>query len=79
MKNINEIKITTESGTTYYSTIIKGIDYLIYKIKDEWTVGSSKTSLGGLRRNPGTWKYFNTLEEIGRSIKNLRNIELMIE
>ena len=78
MKYSNEIKIEKIDETTYYKTIAKGIDFLIYKNNNGWNVGSSRVALGGLRKNPGTWRIFDTVDEIGNSIKSLKNISLMI-
>ena len=80
--NTYEIKIKEIEGKKYYSTVVRGIEYMIYK-QDiyegaDWTVISSRVALGGLKKNPGTHRWFANVDEISKSIKSLKNLSLMI-
>ena len=73
-----EIKKTTHESIDYYSTVVRGIDYLIYKNSGEWRVKSSRVALGGNKKCPGTWRYFNTLEEVEKRVKNLKGLNQIL-
>ena len=76
------IQTETINGTTYYSTIVRGVKYAINynEITQDWTLNSNRHyTLRGIHRQPGTFRYFKTLEQIESKIKSLFGISALIQ
>jgi len=74
------MNITTETinGTTYYVMVNRGVQYTIHFTNfGDWAVQSRRLSLG--RNNPGTFKYFKTLEILESKVKGLFGISVLLE
>ena len=72
------MQIDTEiiDGCVYYSMYHRAISYSLRYYDGRWELHSHRVSLG--RYNPGSIRFFNTLEELEKSLKSFRGISAII-
>ncbi|MDU4254494.1 hypothetical protein [Pseudomonas sp.] len=68
---------TIQNGNTYYSMTHRGVAYMLRCKRDgSWELSSRRLSLG--RGNVGSVKFYDTLDELERSMKAFRGVAKLL-
>lgn len=70
------IEQQTIEGTTYYTTVSRGTRYSLRHYKGEWELYSKRLALG--RSNVGSFRFYNTLEQIEAEVKAFAGIATLL-
>lgn len=78
MSNAQQINIEVINGVTFLSTNYRGTTYTINycNVDKEYTVHSRRNALSN---STGTYKFFDTLEDVANNVKAFNNIEAVKE
>lgn len=63
-------------GTTYYSTVSRGTRYSLRLYNGEWELHAKRLALG--RLNVGSFRFFDTLEQLEAEVKAFKGIGMLI-
>ena len=64
-------------NVTYYTTVSRGVAYTFNKEVSGWGLHSHRMALG--RFNTGSYRFFNTLQELENSLKAFKGVSQLIE
>lgn len=71
------IQVQTINGTDYFTTEARGVEYAArVNVLGLWEVSSRRKSLG--RRNVGTCRHFDSIEQMAASISAFRGLDRLV-
>ena len=71
-----QITSTVIEDVTYYTMISRGVTYTLNKYGKQWALHSQRNALG--RGNVGSYKFFNTLQEVESKLKAFVGISQLL-